>query len=283
MAYPGHEPEPPNPAQPPAPPTAGQQAEALTAAQKAGYYGETKESGSDPTRGEKHWDPQWEKRARKILGSEAVGGLGDLYDPEHRKRLNRMLRAQRRGKGKAAAKPVEEAAPTQTPEEATETGAETPKTGLPTAQGSAGQLREKLPGNQIDWEMPGRRVPGEDRGGWEPGRPVEGIRGEPWDTGTEYPGGGPSAAGPGYQTGLWTPEDEARARAADQAGGLDEGFMPGGNMAGGTQQGREDQYVTNAGILPADYPQLPKGGDIKQPTTPWPPPVVQPTFYTGGM
>ncbi len=275
MAYNGYgEPEPPTPPQPPAPPAAGQQAAALTPAQKAGYYGETKESGSDPTRGEKHWDPQWEKRARKLLGSEAVGGLGDLYDPEHRRRINKMMRkAKRKAKDKAAAKPATEE-PTAEPETG---GAEPAPTGQkPVGQGTATQIGGRELGGDIDWSMPTRQVPGE-----EPTEPGVETPGEALPGPGDQDAGAPSAGFPGGQTGLWGPEDQARA--GEQAGGLDEIALPGGNMAAGSQDQAGREFVTNAGPIPVDYPQVPSGGNMAQPTSPWPPPPVQPTFYTGGM
>jgi hypothetical protein len=272
--------EPPAPPQPPAPqPPPQQQAEApapqQTAAQQAGYFGETKESGSDPTRGEKHWDPQWEKRARKILGSDVVGGLGDLYDPEHRKQLNRMLRAAKgKGKkGKDATVPVEEAA--DVPEAAG--GADD---GGPVGQGSREQYEDITAGQQLGDLFPTRQVPGGDRP--VPGGNIEKDYGQP--------GAGPSDQ---LQTGFWSPEDQARSDAADRGGasggptgdpyqtGLwtpeDEARQQG---AGQTAGGQAEALQTGLWEGP---PADPGGSNVREATQPWPPPSLQPTFYTGGM
>lgn len=278
MPYEGYEPPaPPQPPKPPQPPAEAPQPE-LTAAQQAGFFGETKESGSDPTRGEKHWDPQWEKRARKILGSDVVGGLGDLYDPEHRRWLNKQLRKAKgkgKGKDKAATQPVEEAA--DVPEAAG--GADD---GGPVAQGSADQYKDLTAGTQLGHLFPERQVPGGDQDQAMPGGNIDkdqegrqdGRRagsGEWYDTGTEYGdrgGAGPAGdqtggAGEPYQTGVWTPEDEARSRDAT-AGTQSEAFDTGlwtGPSAGGD----------------------PGQSTTRLPSRPWPPDKYPTNYYTGGM
>jgi hypothetical protein len=252
-----------------------------TAAQKAGYHGETKESGSDPRRGKKQWDPAWERRMRKLLGDK-VGDAGDLYDPKHRQWLNKQARKQKGAKGEVA--PTGEEAP---PEEAV-TPEEEATTGLPVAQGSADQLRGLEDGGP-KFDMPGRRVPG-DGGGDQPlpmgpeeqerlrgmQDPTEQMQTGLWtdedqrrqDEATRRPGaGGPEDQ---LQTGLWTPEDEARSRAADQGQALE------GDI-------RQEPYLTGAGVAPPDYPKASGGTKYAQVATPWPPPPIQPTYYTGGM
>lgn len=264
---------PPKPPTPPAPPAAGEQAAAVeqTAAQKAGWEGDTKESGSDPNRGDKQWDPQWEKRMRAKLGDK-VGSLGDLYDPKHRQWLNKQARKQKGGGGGA-----EEVAPTgeETPVEEEVTPENEATTGLPVAQGSADQLKGlETPA----WGMPERQVPGGDKTAemQDPTSQMETGLWTPEDEARQAGGATRDGQQEQMQTGLWTPEDEARASAADQAEGLDGG-------AGGGTAPTGEMFVTNAGIAPPEYPKPNTGSKFAQPTSPWPPPPVQPTYYTGGM
>lgn len=266
--------EPPDPPNPPAP----VQPEAQTAAQKAGYWGETKESGSDPTRGEKHWDPQWEKRARKILGSDVVGGLGDLYDPEHRKQLNRMLRAKKGKGGKAAAAPVEEVA------EVTDTGVEESDGGLkPVAQGGRKQWEDIEAGQQLGGLFPERRVPGDEGREAMPGGNMDEDRTDPDAVGT--PAGE-------YQTGLWSDEDQARAQDAQRgtAGGTETGDQAQTGFWGPEDQARagESGDVTaedqRAALDTGLWTGPEAGGEgVRLPTEDWPPRKIPVTFYTGGM
>ncbi|NIN66103.1 MAG: hypothetical protein GTO63_15695 [Anaerolineae bacterium] len=268
--------EPPDPPNPSAP----EQPEAKTAAQKAGYWGETKESGSDPTRGEKHWDPQWEKRARKILGSDTVGSLGDLYDPQHRRWLNKQLR-KAKGKGKeaaAAAAPVEEVA---------DTGVEESDGGLkPTAQGGRKQWEDISAGEQLGSLFPERRVPGE-----EPGD--EAMPGGNMADESRVDPDAPGTAGDQYQTGLWSEEDQSRVQDAQRgtAGGTDTGEQLQTGLWGPEDQARagetgdvtaEDQRSSLADTGLWTGPEA--GGDgVRLPTEDWPPRRLPVTFYTGGM
>lgn len=255
-------PEPPRPPRPPAPPPAGQQA---PAAQQA-------EAVQD-------WDDPWERRARKLLGGENVGTAEDLADPEHRKWLRRKMRKAKRGRQAATATATEEVAPEEegSTEPEVEPGTEP---NLPTAQGSAGQLEGKYPASdQLAGMFPTRDVPGGGDRGDQPGGPQDLIETGLWtpeDQARQDEANRPTANFPGGQTGLWTPEDEARSRAGEQGGALQ---PPGG--AGTAPTG--EHYLTNAGPAPPEYPTPNTGSNFAQPTTPWPPPPVQPTYYTGGM
>lgn len=268
--------QPPKPPTPQAPPTAGEQAPAVQETPQA-------------------WDDPWERRARKLLGNENVGTKEDLADPEHRKWMRRKMRKKKRGqKADAAAVAPEEVAPE---EEGTGAPGEEGGPKVPVAQGSADQLKGI---EEMEWQMPGRRVPGGGdlgeqvvpggvaeqerlRGMQDPTSQMETGLWTPEDQARQDGTDGarrPGAGGPEdqMQTGLWTPEDEARSQAADQAQGLDSG-APGG--AGTAPTG--EQYVTNAGVAPPDYPKGNVGSNFAQPATPWPPPPIQPTYYTGGM
>ncbi|MCP4900215.1 MAG: hypothetical protein GY906_24855 [bacterium] len=211
--------------------------------------------------GVQEWDSPWERRARKILGSKNVGSAEDLADPEHRKWINRKLRKAKGAKADAkAAKPVEEVAEEEditpdTGEPTVETEAGT-ETNLPVAQGSAEQLAERQPGEPVSFAMPERQVPGEIGGGSE--QQPEATKAA--DQAAGFEGGEEEVAGP---VGI-------------------EPALPGGSMPTAPQQ--PDQFMTNAGPAPPEYPQAPQAsGNFAQPTAPWPPPPVQPTFYTGGM
>lgn len=264
--------QPPTPATPPAPPTAGQQQQGVetqqTAAQRAGYHGETRESGSDPNRGEKHWDPAWEKRMRNLLGDESVGGEGDLYDPKHREWLNRQARKKRgesAGAGGAAAgeeatQPLEEAA--------AEAPTPTPQGQLPVAQGGATQWANINAGEQLGGLFPERQVPGGDQERAMPGGNMDKDRQGP-------------ASEDLTTTGAWTSEDQARQegaateRPATGTGGT-------GGAGGGTwsQPAAGEQRIALAeGQWTGPTPDK----NVRQPTEQWPTPSLPPLYYTGGM
>lgn len=256
---------------PPAPDTTTTQTPApdvpknAEAPQPAGNVGQQAQGVQD-------WDDPWERRARKVLGSEAVGSREDLSDPEHRKWINRKLRKARgERKKKQATKPATEEPEPETggaePAPTETGGAEPVPTGpqLPTSQGGAEQLGGAA-GEQLAGLFPERRVPGgpgpgePEMAGPEPAPvPEETREGRPEDT-TMY----------GGVAGMVTGEGETLP-------------LPTGGGGAAQQRGIEEPVMTAAGIAPPEYPAPPTGGTARQPSTPWPPPAVQPTFYTGGM
>lgn len=262
--------KPANPAGPT--PPGSSQAAGATAGQQAGWAA-----------GNKDWDPDTaeNKRWAQRIKRELPGESGNLDDPEYRKHMNRMLndlRWKKKGKAKTATAPA--TAPVE--EEGAAGGEnETPGqagTGLPTAQGSAGQVGKMLAGDQA-LAFPTRRVPGEE-GAETPKTPTAdvapGIQTGLWGPEDEARAGEtrtPSADFPGGQTGLWGAEDEARAAGE----GATRPTTPGG--AGTSPTG--EPYLTNEMPTYAEGPQG-QGGSTRA-TPIWPPAPSLPTYYSGGM
>lgn len=156
------------------------------AAAAAGYTGERVDESTYGGAGyDKDWDPAWERRMRKLLGDEMVGDAKALFDPKHRRWLNKQAKKQRaetktEGTGETEAPVTEQA----------QTGGVDP--------GPGGEVPATLPPAASNNNVPPRMLPS----GRLPTGPIFQTTAGPWGSGWIPAGNGlywppwPSTGGP---------------------------------------------------------------------------------------